>query len=367
VGKVQVYFTRLKKLSASELAHSAETLVKREHRNVAALIAHLAEMTRRRAHLELGYQSLFDYCVRHLRLSEGCVWSRIQVANVCRKYPQVLERLAAGKISLTVAGRISAKLTEENLEKLLGECEGRTKREVEEILVSLEPKSETPARLRKALTRPPAHQRAKDSPARERARAPATRTRAAEIEPAQVERYNFRFSAGRTFKEKLERLAVVMGTDAVERRMAEIFEKAVDIALERKDPRRKLERRRKRASARAPTRPDDVPAKKQDLTLKRSRYIPSSVRERLLEEASYQCEYHGPSGVRCSARASLEIDHVKPFGKGGTNAPANLRVLCKRHNLFVAAKEYGDEFLETKISAAPASITHSARREGPGP
>ena len=79
--KIEAYFAKLKALSTEELARSAEELVEAERRNVAALIAHLAEMSERKAHLELGYTSLFDYCVRHLRLSEGSVWSRIQVAK----------------------------------------------------------------------------------------------------------------------------------------------------------------------------------------------------------------------------------------------------------------------------------------------
>ena len=99
-SKTEAYFAKLKKLSAVELARSAEAVVKSERRNVAAVIAHLAEMARRDAHLELGYNSLFDYCVR--RLSEGSVWSRIQVANVCRKYPQVLEHLASIGIQVNI-------------------------------------------------------------------------------------------------------------------------------------------------------------------------------------------------------------------------------------------------------------------------
>ena len=47
----------------------------------------------------------------------------------------------------------------------------------------------------------------------------------------------------------------------------------------------------------------------------RSRYIPSSVREHLLEHAGYRCEFRGPGGVRCTARTRLEVDHPIP-GRG---------------------------------------------------
>jgi hypothetical protein len=68
------------------------------------LIAHLAEVSRRRLHLELGYRSLFDYCTKSLGLSEGCTWLRIQVSRVCNRHPQILDALAGQQISLTVDG-----------------------------------------------------------------------------------------------------------------------------------------------------------------------------------------------------------------------------------------------------------------------
>ncbi len=70
--------------------------------------------------------------------------------------------------------------------------------------------------------------------------------------------YNIRFSAGKSMKEKLERLAEVLGIDCAARRMPEIFEKALDLALEKKDPKQKLARRRKRQAARSKTRLDEV-------------------------------------------------------------------------------------------------------------
>ena len=125
--KIGAYFAKLKALSTRELARSAEELVATERRGVAALIAHLSEMSERKAHLELGYTGLFEYCVRHLRLSEGSVWSRIQVANVARRFPLVLTALSDGKISLSVAGLLASRLTEGNVEELL-----RRRREDEE-------------------------------------------------------------------------------------------------------------------------------------------------------------------------------------------------------------------------------------------
>ncbi len=173
--------------------------------------------------------------------------------------------------------------------------------------------------------------------------------------------YNIRFAAGKSMKEKLVRFGEVLGIDGAAKHMAEIFEKALDLALEKKDPQRKLERRRKRQAARSKTRLDE--AKKRDAgsrafqappgaqasRLHLARYIPSSVRERQLEGADYQCEFRGPGGVRCTARTRLEVDHIDPVGKGGSSGEENLRVLCRGHNLLAAEREFGEEFVRAKI------------------
>ena len=106
-------FTRLENLATEELHRLAVNLVKTEQESVACLIAHISEISRRKAHLELGYSTLFDYCLRHLGLSEGSTNLRIHVANLCRKFPLVLERLGENRISLTVAGLLAPHLTDD--------------------------------------------------------------------------------------------------------------------------------------------------------------------------------------------------------------------------------------------------------------
>ncbi len=76
--EIESYFGRLESLSTLELERSAQKVVDTEKRNVARVIAHIAEISKRKAHIELGYKTLFDYCVRGLGLSEGSAWSRIR-------------------------------------------------------------------------------------------------------------------------------------------------------------------------------------------------------------------------------------------------------------------------------------------------
>ena len=140
IEQFKSYFAKLERLSSTELDRSAEKLVVAENGNIAKLIAHIAEMSARKVALELGYKNLFDYCIRRLNLSEGAVPARIHVANVSRRFPQLLVALAENRISLTVASLLAAHVSEDTVDKLICDCAGMTRKETEEYLVTLRPK-----------------------------------------------------------------------------------------------------------------------------------------------------------------------------------------------------------------------------------
>ena len=134
------YFTKLERLSSDQLLSSAKKLAATENSSIAKLIAHLAEMSSRKTALKLGYSGLYYYCIECLNLSEGAVPARLQVANVSRRFPQLLAALAESRISLTVAALLAPHLTQENVEKLISDCAGMTRRRTEEYLVAIKPK-----------------------------------------------------------------------------------------------------------------------------------------------------------------------------------------------------------------------------------
>ncbi len=150
IERIKTYFEARERVSTEQLDRTAEKLVRAEKRNVALVIAHIAEMSRRKGHLERGYKSLFECCTKRLNLGEGSVARRIQVANVSKRFPQLLVALAKNRVSLTVAGLLAPHLRGENIERLLSDCAGMTKREVEEYLVPLGPKPVFSPSIRKA-------------------------------------------------------------------------------------------------------------------------------------------------------------------------------------------------------------------------
>lgn len=57
---------------------------------------------------------------------------------------------------------------------------------------------------------------------------------------------------------------------------------------------------------------------------KRSRHIPASVRVSVLHRDGYKCLFCG----RSAKQVQLEVDHIVPFSKGGSNDLSNLQTLC---------------------------------------
>ncbi len=384
-------------LSGEELDAEAVRLVGVEKLHVALLIRHLAEIGRRKVYAAMGYGGLFAYCLERLGLSESESALRIQVANVCRRFPCVLEAITGNRMTLTVAAKLAPHLTEENCAATIAACAGLTRRQVEEYVVRFRPRPEVSSGIRRAggatdvgdvgeepgldfsseqQAGPEADGSAgADCPAASsqdrRSQGAQSQPRSASskpgvVEPAQVDSFNVRFVASKRLKLKIERLAEVLGVHGPFENLATVLEAAVDLALEKKDPIEKLERRRKRdlkkTAANAETnssRPDEVSSSSDGLdsaeAKERSRYIPSETRERVLHQAGHRCEFVGPDQHRCGMRTGLQIDHVVPFGKDGSNDEINLRALCPTHNGWYAEQEFGTEFMRSKIAASRKS------------
>jgi len=141
--------------------------------------------------------------------------------------------------------------------------------------------------------------------------------------------------------------AEVLGVVNAQKHMADIFEKAIDIALEKKDPKKKLERRQKREASSKAKSPANEIAKNDEPA--KSRYIASEVSERVYARANYQCQYLASDGTRCSARTGLQIEHVRPFGIFRSNDERFLALLCAGHNGLAADRVYGAAFIRRKI------------------
>ena len=83
--------------------------------------------------------------------------------------------------------------------------------------------------------------------------------------------------------------------------------------------------------------PDILPPKRRWSRLRQ--YIPQAIQTKVRSQG--QCEFVSRvTGRKCLAKHFLEIEHIRPLAKGGTNHVSNLRLYCRAHNQLVA-KNWG--------------------------
>jgi hypothetical protein len=80
----------LSELSDRELLARLAAVVQRGNEAMADLLAHLAEVDERGLYAELGFSSLFAYCLEAHAFSETAAGRRIAAARVARRFPEVL-------------------------------------------------------------------------------------------------------------------------------------------------------------------------------------------------------------------------------------------------------------------------------------
>ncbi len=356
----------LQSIPDNDLLDRLSHLVGQSRRLESELVAHIAEVDERRLYAQKAFPSMFAYCTEVLHLSGAEAYLRITAARLSRKYPAVLTMLADGRLHLSGIAILAPHLTVENAETLQ-QAKHKSKRQIEELVAVLPPKDDVPTVIRRLPERgridvsvqaqqaPAAHAHAlwehptlalplgpepgptvdpgHDSgfPARQLrpdgvgSSSPTVPAPPAVVQPLAPARYKVQFTANASLHAKLSRLQALMPDDD----LATIIEKAITEKLERIEARRFGKTARPRTTV---AQTDVSPS---------SRHIPAAVRRVVHERDQNQCRYVDRGGKRCYQRDRLEFHHRHPFGLGGDHDPANVQLLCHRHNQHLAEIDYG--------------------------
>src|SRR5256885_16349990 len=92
--------------SIHDLDRRLAEMVRRERHLVCEFVVELAAFARRELYRELGYTSLFYYCVRQLGLSKSSAFRRSEAARLVVRFPVIIEQLAGGRLSIRVLGEL---------------------------------------------------------------------------------------------------------------------------------------------------------------------------------------------------------------------------------------------------------------------
>src|SRR5450631_1505855 len=145
----------LGRVSDTQLRSGLTSLLASGYRTEARIIAHIAEIEERKLHAKDGSQSLFEYCVRQLGLSESEAFHRLTAARIARRFPIVFSLIERRQIHLTAVCLLRDYLTPENHLELLAEASNKTKLQVRELLARRFPRPDVASYVRKLPAKAP--------------------------------------------------------------------------------------------------------------------------------------------------------------------------------------------------------------------
>ena len=338
-------------LCDEELMDSLRDLVVRSNVAEADLIEHLAEVDERRLYLPRR-TSLWEFCLRELGFSENVAASRIAVSRESRRFPQMVEMLRAGRIHLSGLRMLCGQLTPDNCDEVLAEASGKTRREIEELIASRNPRPPVPDSIRKSPSRAvvepsvePLPLLAAPVPAPD-VQAPSIappalpeRPRPAVVAPLSAETYKVQFTASRELRDKLREAQDLLRHQLPAGDLAEIVDRALTLLIADVKKKRFAVGRKPRSKAEAV----EGPA--------RSRQVPDAIQRAVYARDGGQCTYVGPDGRRCEERGWLELDHRDGFARTGEHRVDSARLLCRAHNGWEADQMYGRTWMARKKAA----------------
>jgi hypothetical protein len=299
-------------LSNVNLVARLKHLVKIERKAAYLMLAHLVEFDHRKLYADLGYPSLFAYCTRELGYSEDAACKRIIAARAAANFPALIRLLCDDRIHLAAVVVLAPHLTTENHQALLAQACGRSKREVESMVAALN---------------------------------------SIEIERRDSIRHCgpglvlFKFFANEGLRDKVERARQLMRHKFPSGSLELIFAEAVSPLLQKVDPELRLGNPRNTRKARK--------------VVSGSRSIPQAIKNAVWERDGGRCSFVAGDGRRCGDQSWLEFDHITPWALGGgSEEPANIRLLCRTHNQLMARRIFGEEAVKPRAKdlSAPGRI-----------
>ena len=324
------------------------SLRRREHDATVDLIETLVECQRTKAHVDAGYANVFRLLVERLDYSRAAASRRFAAMRCVLRCPDVIEMLRAHRTSLTALAKIAPVLDDaEDPVALLRSIDGLGPDEIEATVAAMRPVPKPIERVRAlavvAKTQPFAHEMGtfwgcsapepgveretvveRESPA-ERG---TTRRDAAVVEPDAIApdpgptpAVALSFTLTREAHAALQSARAKLGRT---QHRPLTLEETVNALVDHFHTHEKVARPKARVRSR-----------------RRTRHIAKATRAAVFERDGHRCTFVAPDGTRCTATHDLQIDHVVPYARGGTNDVRNLRTMCGAHNRRLGEVEFG--------------------------
>ena len=319
-------------LSPEATRRRLDTVDLEEKSRLAEGLALIALMDSRGDYLEAGYSCMQKYCMGRLGMSEDRAGKRITVARAGRRFAGIFERIADGRLSVSVALVLAPRLCDANAAALLAQSEHKSRGEMLRLFTEMD----------RARQSQPATTAVAELPFIEAATPFGPDTSMTESAPGRMKSH----VRGRVFE--TESGGRGLRVELTEEEFGE-FQKLRDLlahVVRNGDPAEVLARAMSHYAAHLEK--QRYGAKPGHSELKRTptgRHIPKALRRFVAERDGHCCTFTSPDGHRCSETFALQVDHITPVAQGGETKAENLRLLCAHHNRHEAQKRMGAELI----------------------
>ncbi len=380
----------LKMVSNQRLVEILHGLVSEERKLLTRVLEHLAEVYRRRLYLEMGYSSLFTFCVKELGYTESQSQRRVLAMRAIALVPELENRLESGKVSLATVSLAQAHLLA--IEKVEGAKVGLTERT--QLFEAIEDKSKKEVESYLA-TQAASHPKLakKIFSQRESVRPMGS----IDGEP----QFELRINVSKTLLDKLRQIQALSSHTGKTDKLADVLDYMSESVLHKIDPERISLRVAQRNSTKVSNthaacepqstertvsskiigplektfpgklgetsdggqnrtqmsrRVNEQVVSQSKMSIEsqtervygihqpRRQPIARSIQREVFRRDGSCCTYSdSTTGRRCGETRYLEIDHQKPVALGGDNSVDNLRLRCRPHNILAAVQNFGTE------------------------
>lgn len=294
------------------LDEQATQIVQRYRGEENQLISVLQQIEQEAVFRKLGYASMYEYCVRRLKLSDSRAYELINVSRTCTKVPQVKAAIEAGAVSISAVKRIGSIVTQDNADLWIEQASTLRQKDLERAVATVNPREAVKEQVK-----------------------PVTKDRSTLIVGISLE-----------LEKKLERVRELVAQNTAKPcNIEQALEQMAALFLERKDPvnraeritQKKLVAKSKSTSLSNVASPVEKPAQKSSSPIARQSRspIPAAIRHQVSLRDRGECQGKTPQGTRCGCKQWTEIHHIRPVALGGSNDLENLLTLCSNHHRLV--------------------------------
>jgi hypothetical protein len=138
----------IRKLSDAALDRELTEIVARDRKTTVTMLAYLAVFDSRRRYAPAGYPSMHAYCVESLHMSDDIAFKRIRVARIARRFPEILDRLSDGRLTLSAAVMLAPYLVQATVADLLEAATHKRNRQIQELLAERYPQPDMASYIR---------------------------------------------------------------------------------------------------------------------------------------------------------------------------------------------------------------------------